>query len=91
VVWLYAGEADKAWDLYQELLGVDSFAESDEAVATERLFELYRDEDEAGIKKHVKNAGEGGFGGSEEGCIVGGEERWGEGWEVLPGRVSEGE
>jgi hypothetical protein len=42
VVHLYAGKSREAWNVYQDVLGVDLFMSSDAALAAERLFDAYR-------------------------------------------------
>lgn len=53
VIWLYAGDAKQAWQVYQEVLGVDMFATSDEAFAADALFEAYRSGNAELIRKVV--------------------------------------
>lgn len=54
VVWLYAGKANDAWVTYQDALGVDEFARSDEAFAADALFDAYRSGEAAVIHETVK-------------------------------------
>lgn len=58
VMWMYAERVDRAWQLYQELLDIDSFAASGEADAIEGLFERYAAGDSNVVKAFIKSAGE---------------------------------
>ncbi|BDA50046.1 probable gamma-soluble NSF attachment protein [Coccomyxa sp. Obi] len=54
VVWLFAENASEAWAVYQDAMGVDSFASSDGAFAAEALFDAYRSGDAEEVRKCIQ-------------------------------------
>ena len=42
MTWLWAGDAEKAWLTFQDAMGVEAFAHTEEAFAADALFEAYR-------------------------------------------------
>ncbi|KAF6259209.1 gamma-soluble NSF attachment protein-like protein [Scenedesmus sp. NREL 46B-D3] len=42
VLWLHAGDAQQAWQVFQDVLGINNFTKSDEAFAADALFLAYQ-------------------------------------------------
>ncbi|WIA40993.1 hypothetical protein OEZ86_004636 [Tetradesmus obliquus] len=42
VVWLFAGNGQQAWQVFQDVLGIEAFTKSDEAFAADALFLAYQ-------------------------------------------------
>lgn len=57
VVWLHAGNVQQAWQVFQDVLGIESFTKSDEAFAADALFLAYQSGDTASIQKVVQGKG----------------------------------
>lgn len=57
VVWLYAGEPKQAWQVFQDVLGIENFTKSEEAFAADALFLAYQSGDAASIQKTVQAKG----------------------------------
>ncbi|PNW80293.1 hypothetical protein CHLRE_08g385700v5 [Chlamydomonas reinhardtii] len=55
VTWLWAGDAEKAWLTFQDAMGVEAFAHTEEAFAADALFEAYRNNDADAVQALVKS------------------------------------
>eukprot|EP00879_Flechtneria_rotunda_P005030 GHRR01005306.1.p1 GENE.GHRR01005306.1~~GHRR01005306.1.p1 ORF type:complete len:315 (+),score=87.96 GHRR01005306.1:217-1161(+) len=55
VVWLYAGEPKQAWQVFQDVLGVESFTKSDDAFAADALFMAYQTGEAAKVQAVVQS------------------------------------
>ncbi|GFR45409.1 hypothetical protein Agub_g6785 [Astrephomene gubernaculifera] len=55
VVWLWAGDAERAWHTFQDAMAVEAFASSEEAFAADALFEAFRTADVATITAAVSS------------------------------------
>ncbi|KXZ43559.1 SNAPG1 protein [Gonium pectorale] len=53
VVWLWAGDAARAWASFQDAMAVEAFAASEEAFAADALFEAYRENDPDAVARVV--------------------------------------
>ena len=53
IVWLAAQNGRQAWAVYQDALGVEAFAASEQAAEAEALLDAYRSGDVAAVKSRA--------------------------------------